>query len=219
MKLKITLLTVIICFLNCKQETTQEQKPIDFNYKYKSVEKLLDCQDLNTDLFQEAVLSFEDDLIKFYTPDKPVYSRAYSIFTAQACSSNVDYNDIISEHSKKILEALKQIQDLWIETSNGTQLNYQHPVFYCIGLNIKNEPIGETYNALIATNSMSVRMIEGQLRKNTFRIKDNKYLATFVALELYYSKIFNLDSNSANTTLKSDSTPIDDQISNSESND
>lgn len=199
MKLKLTVLAVVFCFFNCKQDNPKEQQ-IDFDYKYPSVEKLIDCEGLNSGLFQEAMQSFENDIVKFHTPNQPVYSRAYSIFVGQAIGNNVNYKKMVSEHSKKVFEALKQDKNLWIENADGTKLNYQHPIFKCIGANIKDEPLRKTYNALIETNSMSVRMFEGQLRGKTFGMKDDKYLAAFVALELFYGRFSDIDFDSETTT-------------------
>lgn len=198
MKLKITLLAVVFCFYNCKQEITTKQEQIDFDYKYPSVQKLLDCEGIDTALFQEALQSFENDIVKYHTPDDPLYSRAYSIFVAQAIGNKVDYKKLVSEHSIKVFEALKQDKNLWIKNPNGSNVNYEHPIFKCIGAKIKDEPLRKTYNALVETNSMSVRMIQGQLRKKTFGMKDDKYLATFVAMELFYGRFFDTDFNAKN---------------------
>lgn len=201
MKLKFTLLAVIACCLfNCKQETAQKQEPIDFDNKYQTTPKMLDCEGIDTSLFQEALLSFENDIVKFHTPNQPVYSRAYSVFVGQAVGNKVNYKKLVSEHSIKVLEALKKDKNLWLESSNGSQLNYQHPIFKCIGAKINEEPLRKTYNALIETNSMSVRMFGGQLRGKTFGMKDDKYLATFVALELFYGKFINIDLNAETST-------------------
>lgn len=195
MKLKLAALAIAFCFFNCKQEATT--KTIDFDYKYPSVQKMLDCENLDTALFQEALQSFESDIVNFYTPDNPVYSRAYSVFVAQGCSDKANYQKLVSDHSKKVFEALQQVDNLWIDNPNGRKLNYQHPIFQCIGAKMKKDPIRKTYNALIETNSMTVRMFEGQLRRNTFDMKDDKYLATFVALELFYGKLTDVDFNAA----------------------
>lgn len=200
MKLKLALIVLTLCLFNCKQETAQKQEQIDFDFKYPSAQKLLDCDNLDTSLFQEAMQSFENDIVKFYTPDQPVYSRAYSIFVGQAIGNKADYSKLVSEHSKTVFEVLKQDKRLWIDNADDSKVNFQHPIFKCIGANIKDEPLRKTYNALIDTNSMSMRMFGGQLRRKTFDMKDDKYLATFVALELFYGKFFDIDFNAETST-------------------
>ena len=193
MKFKLALLTLCLCFLNCKEDSKSQSQTIDFEYKFPSVEKIIDCEGVNTELLQEAVQSFEEDLANFYTPEGPILSRAYSLFISQALTNRADYPLIVSEHSKKVLEALKQDESLWTTNPDGSKLNFNHPIFKCIGTNIKDKPLQETFNALIATNSMSLRMFGDQLKRKTFGMKDDKYLATYVALELYFGKIYDKD--------------------------
>lgn len=197
MKFKLALVALCLCLFTCKEGTkTQEQTQsqiVDFDYKFPSVEKLVDCEGLDNGLYQEAVQSFEEDLGTFYTPERPILSRAYSLFVSQATSNKVDYSKMVSDHSKKVLEALKQDETLWTTNPDGSRINYNHPIFKCIGKNIKDEQLQKTFSALIETNSMSIRMFEGQLRRKTFDMKDDKYLATYVALALYYGNIYDKD--------------------------
>ncbi|MBR9914621.1 MAG: hypothetical protein GYB32_07315 [Algicola sp.] len=193
MKLKIAVVAFSLCFFTCKEDA---KKTVEFNYKYPSVEQLLDCgDDMDTQLFQEALYSFEADLIAFYTPDQPVYSRAYSLFVSQAINNRIVYQNMVSDHSKAVFQALKQDETLWTTNPDGSHLNYNHPIFKCIGAHIEDEQLHKTFNALIDTNSMSLRMFGDQLRRKTFGMKDDKYLATYVALELYYAKFFDVDFN------------------------
>ena len=43
-----------------KEEAKNQSKTIDFDYKFPSVEKLIDCEGVDTALLQEAVQSFEE---------------------------------------------------------------------------------------------------------------------------------------------------------------
>ena len=82
MKFKLALLTLCLCFLNCKKESKTQSQTVDFDYKFPSVEKLVDCEGVDTSLLQEALQSFEEDLANYYTPERPILSRAYSLFTS-----------------------------------------------------------------------------------------------------------------------------------------
>ncbi|WP_460218821.1 hypothetical protein [Psychroserpens sp. MEBiC05023] len=194
MTLRYSILLVCLCLFNCKQDAKQPKADVDLIYSLNA--KILNCEGLDTALLQEAMMSFERDITNFYTPDKPVYSRAYSLFVSQALTNKADYHKMVSEHSKNVFEALKQDESLWTTNPDGSRLNFQHPIFTCIGSQIKDEPLQKTYNALISTNSMSLRMFGDQLKRKTFGMKDDKYLATYVALELFYGKLFSVDFNS-----------------------
>jgi hypothetical protein len=195
MKFKLLIVALCLCFFNCKEETKSETQVVDFDYKFPSVQKLVDCKGIDNGLYQEAMQSFEEDLANYYTPGKPILSRAYSLFVSQAISNKADYSKIVSDHSKKVLEALKQDETLWTTNPDGSRVNYNHPIFECIAKNIKDEQLQKTFSALIATNSMSIRMFEGQLKRKTFGMKDDKYLATYVALDLFYGKFYDKDLN------------------------
>ncbi|MEH6538053.1 MAG: hypothetical protein V7719_16755 [Psychroserpens sp.] len=191
MKLKLALLALCLCLFTCKDDEKVQQ--ISFDYKYPSVEKLIDCEGLETGLLQEALQSFESDLVNFYTPDNPIYSRAYSLFVSQAISNRVDFRKMVSDHSIKVLEALKQDESLWTTNPDGSKVNFTHPIFKCIGPKIIDEPLRKTFSALIETNSMSMRMFGDELKRKTFGMKDDKHLAAYVALDLFYGKIYDMD--------------------------
>jgi hypothetical protein len=191
MKLNLSLIALCLCLFNCKEDKSQNQVQLD--YKHSTRTKVIECGGLDNALFQEALYAFEDDIVNFYTPDKPVYSRAYSLFVSQSVSGVADYPKIVSAHSKKVFEALKQNTNLWTTNPDGSHVNFGHPIFKCIGTQIKDEPLQKTYNALIDTNSMSLRMFGDQVKRKTFGMKDDKYLALYVALDLYYGKLYDVD--------------------------
>ncbi|MEM5566122.1 hypothetical protein WNY78_13455 [Psychroserpens sp. AS72] len=197
MKFKLALVALCLCLFNCKEDAKTEKQSqsqiVDFDYKFPSVQKLVDCEGLDNGLYQEAMQSFEEDLANFYTPGKPILSRAYSLFVSQAIAGKADYSKMVSAHSKKVLEALKQDKTLWTTNPDGSKVNFSHPIFKCIGENIKDEQLQKTFSALVETNSMSLRMFGDQLKRKTFGMKDDKYLATYVALELFYGKIYDKD--------------------------
>ncbi len=187
--LQLITFTLSIFLMGC-----QESKPTaDLDYKYTNQKPVLNCDGIDTKLLEEAFHSFENDLTSYYTPQKPIYSRAYSIFVSQALAGKVNYSLMVSDHSKKVLEALKQDESLWTNNPDGSKVNFSHPVFECIGKNIQDKPLKQTFNALISTNSMSLRMFGQELRQKTFGMKDDKYLATYVAMELFYGKIYDKD--------------------------
>ncbi|MCK8481434.1 hypothetical protein [Psychroserpens algicola] len=194
MKIKLTLIAIGLCLFNCKQDGSQQDK-VKLDYKHASRTQVIDCDGVDNTLIQEALFAFEDDILNFYTPDKPIYSRAYSLFVSQSLTGVADYPKMVSEHSKQVFEALKQDKSLWTTNPDGSRLNFNHPLFKCIGNEIADEPLSKTYNALIDTKSMSLRMFGDQLKRKTFGMKDDKYLATYVALELFYGKLYDVDFN------------------------
>ena len=189
MKLKLTLFFFTLLLFNCNTES----KP-QLNYKYVTGEtSSLTCKGIDMKLFEEALLSFEDDIINHYTPGQDSPSRAYSQFMRGALRNNVKYSEVASEHSLNIYKALEAEKNLWKVSETKTELNYNHPIFDCIGKNIKNNDTRRTYNALITTNSMSMRMIGNELQRKAYNLKDDKYAAVFAVLITYYKNFHNVD--------------------------
>ncbi len=81
-----------------------------------------------------------------------------------------------------------------VKTEDNMQLNFKHPIFKCIGENIINKDLKTTYNALISTNSMSMRMIGNLLQSKSFTLGDDRYAAMFTALLTFYANFEDVHS-------------------------
>ncbi len=190
--MKYRFLTFISCvlFLHCNNN---KEKQLD--YKYPINKNLINCDDLDTVLLQEALQSFEADILNFYTPNTPELSTAYSRFVSQAVSKKINYSEIVSNHSKKVFKVLKKDKTLWTTNPDGSHVNFKHPLFECIGKHINDKNTRETFNALISTNSMSLRLFRGLLKPQSYAMKDDHYLASYIALELFYGKLYTISLN------------------------
>lgn len=190
MKYKLLILVFCTLFLYCNKN---KEKQLD--YKYLTNESLIYCDGLDTELLQEALQSFEADILNFYTPEKPALSRAYNLFISQSVSNRIDYSKIVSDHSKQVFNVLKKDKTLWTTNPDGSNVNFKHPLFKCIGQHINDKNTRETFNALISTNSMSLRLFSGLLKPQSFVMKDDHYLASYIALELFYGKLYTIEVN------------------------
>ena len=202
MKQKLTALALLLILFNCQTET----KP-QLDYKFAPETPTLKCESANTKLFEEALLSFEADLKKAYTPDQEKPSQAYSQYMRLVTGNRVIYKDVVSEHSLKVYEALKAEKSLWVKTEDNMQLNFKHPIFKCIGENIINKDLKTTYNALISTNSMSMRMIGNLLHSKSFTLNDDRYAAIFTALITYYGNFEGVDFSQPKTEITEENKP------------
>lgn len=187
MKTQFTYFVICLILISCK-----ETQP-ELTYAYSDQPIVINCDNNHSELFNEAIHNFENTLIENYTNKNPNLNNAYRDFLKESANNMINLNNISNQHSLDIFEALKNIDGLWITKSNLITLNYKHNIFSCIGNNIEDKDIKTTYNALLTTNSMSFRMLKDVLLTKSTRLKTDKYLATFVALELYYSKLSNVD--------------------------
>lgn len=196
MNLKLNALAFLLVFtlFNCKNEA--EQKTLN-DYKFTEKGIVVNCDNFDLKLLNEAVFSFEDDILKTYGSTRqsgnPNLTRAYSQFIRNMLFGRVQYNEVVSPHSAKIFEVLKSKQDLW-KTENATsKLNYNSAVVQCIANNIQDTSLKTTFNALLETNSMSPKLFGPALQSSYGAVMRDKYLAAYVALEFYYGKLFEVD--------------------------
>lgn len=191
MKTKFNLIVflLVLTLVSCNQKNT-------FNdYKYADKGIVIECEQVNTKaLLNEALFSFEDDITKFYNKGNQTnINTAYSQFIRNAIYNRVNYTDIVSPHTVKIFEALKEENSLWDAENPTSYLNYNGPIIKCIANKIQNKSLKTTLNALIETNSMSPKLFGAPLMTNYRSATTDKALAGYIALDLYYAKLFTVD--------------------------
>lgn len=190
MKVKFNLIVflLVLTLTSCKKENTFN----DFKFESKGV--VVDCENKNLSaLLNEALFSFEDDITKFYNRGQTNLPSAYSQFIRNALSNRVKYEDVVSPHTVKVFEALKQENSLWDAENKASYLNYNSTFFNCIADKIQSKDLKTTLKALVSTNSMSPRLFGSPLMSNFRLVSSDKYLSSYVAFDLYYAKLFNID--------------------------
>ena len=196
MKTKINFIALLLLFalVSCKNEKTFT------DYQFADEPNTLICDHLDTKLYNEALYSFEADILSFYRKDNPNYNliQAYSQFIREGIYGRANYEGVISKHTIQVFEALKNETNLWVSNSGATSLNYKSPFVDCIAINMSDKSLKTTFNALISTNSMSPKLFGAPLLSSYRFVENDKYLATYVALDLYYSNLFNIDFTKIN---------------------
>ncbi|AUP78341.1 hypothetical protein [Flavivirga eckloniae] len=190
----ITLFLLVLTLLNCKNENKFSE------YKYADYNIVLTCDDFNSKLYHEALYSFENDILKFYSKTNKNISQtqAYSQFVRTTVYGRTKFEDIVSAHTLKVFEALKSENILWNVNNVKSHLNYNSPIVSCIASKIQDAALKTTFNSLVSTNSMSPKLFGAPLMsKYRSAIKD-KYLATYIALDLFYAKLFDVDFSKVN---------------------
>lgn len=187
MKIRFIYFVICLILISCK-----EKQP-ELVLKYSDKPALINCNTNHSDLFNEAIYSFEEILIDNFANKNANLTNSYRNFLKESTNNTANYNNISNDHTLAVFEALKNVEGLWIKKGNEMSPNYNHEIFSCIGDNIQDKDLKATYNALLTTNSMSMRMLKDVLIAKSSRLNTDKYLATFVALELYYSKLSDVD--------------------------
>lgn len=196
MNTKLAFFSFLLVFIlfSCKKENTFT------NYKFADKPDTIVCDGLNNALFKEALYSLEDDLLVFHQKTNPKTSltQAYSQFIRLSIYGRLKYEDIVSEHTLSVFEALKNESDLWDANNTKSHLNYNSAIIQCISKNIKDEHLKTTFNALLSTNSMSPKLFGSPLMNKYRNALNDKYLATYIALDLFYAKLFDIDFSKVN---------------------
>ncbi len=181
--LSITLLLVTSCKNN------------SFEYKYADKEDTIACNNApaNIELMKEALYSFEYELIANYSRKTANVSQGYAAYMSTALSERIPNANAISEHTRKVIAELKKEKDLWVISNGKYTLNYHNDLITCLSDNFLNENLQTTLKALISTNSMSPKLFGSPLRTQIRNATKDKFLGTFIALDMYYSKLMDID--------------------------
>ncbi len=188
MKSKFTLLiATIFLLISCGEDK--------FEYRYTDKEDTIKCNigSVNTPLLKEAFYSFEEDLKQYLSKNTRNPAQGYNVLIALSSSGEGPEPANTSAHVRAVLEALKKEKDLWVNDNGTYRLNYNSDTVVCLGENIQDEALRTTFNALISTNSMNSKIFSSPLRTKIRDIQKDKFLATFMALDMFYAKLYNVD--------------------------
>ena len=185
---KISTIVFALILIGCKSE------PEAFsNFKYTDKGVVLNCETLDTKLYNEALFAFENDMIEFYSKGQSNITRSYSFFVRDAVNGRAKYAEILSPHTVEVFEALKRETNLWNLNDANSNLNYDSPLFKCIVDNIQSNDLKTTLNALLTTNSMSPKLFGPPLQSQYSQAIRDKYLSAYMAFDLFYAKLFDVD--------------------------
>ncbi|GAA4886961.1 hypothetical protein GCM10023311_08240 [Flaviramulus aquimarinus] len=191
---KLLIITLAFSIVSCKKENTFT------DYKYADGPAVITCEGLNSKLYQEALYAFENDILTYHKKinTSTTLVQAYSRVMRASIYGQLKLEEIISAHTVKVFKALKNENDLWVEGNPKSRLNYNSIIVNCISKNIMDKALNTTFNALISTNSMSPKLFGSPLMSKFTRTSNDKYLATYIALDLFYAKLFDVDLSKIN---------------------
>jgi hypothetical protein len=182
--IKLFIVIFVINLSSCKKQ---------LEYKYSDKEDFLICDSLNIELYKEALYAFESDLLDYHGGQDSNITSSYFSFLHRAFNNSIRYNDIVSPHTLLVLESLKKETDLWDFENKKSNLNYNSSIINCISSNIQNKDIKTTFNALLSVNSMDPKLFGPSFATHYEELITDKHLALYVALDLYYAKLFDID--------------------------
>ena len=178
-RLGIVAIVLTLIFFSCKKESS-----VTMNYEHSDKPSVVNCQTADSLLLKEALYTFETDIANAYDPQGKNLRRAVPTFIRNISSGRVDYNKLTSEHAVEVYNVLKSSQ-FWKDGG----LDYNNSLFSCLGENIKYQSLKTTYNSLITSGYMNEKLFAAPLASKTNAVISDKYLATFIALDFYFSHL------------------------------
>ena len=168
-------------------------------YKYDAEPILVSCQGADSQLLNEALYSFFDDIEIYYGTtsngkvNKMDVSEAYANFIFKGANGEADYGKIVSPHSLKVLEKLKKEKELWLDNSKGSRLDYNAQFVSCLISNIEDKNIKITIKALKDTGNLNPKIISERLRLAGLNALSQPNFIMYIALDTYYQYLLDLD--------------------------
>lgn len=172
---------------SCKQKA--------LNYQYSDNEDLVNCSHEHADLIKEAVYTFEDYITKHYTFLGSTTAEGYNNYLELLFDNRAPAKEYFTEHLMEVVQTLKAEESLWTSSGSKIRLNYDNKLVSCIIENIKDINTKTTLDALISSKTLSVNVLAPFLYdKRLLMAKEDRALATYVALDMFYTKLIYMSS-------------------------
>lgn len=188
MKRKSIPFLILICLIfSCKSEP-------DIAYKFADEKNLFPCSSVDMDLIKEAVYTFESFIFEHYSFNAPEKEKAaYFNYLKNSEAQLMPIGEKFDDHLKNVFYALKKEEALWTGTDDHKTLNLDHEIVKCIINNIKIEAVKPVFKTLAESKTLRGEIIAPTLRSYFNQMQNDRALATYMALDLFYAKIFQFD--------------------------
>lgn len=187
----IYLLILALSFAGCEES---------IEYKYLDKPQAVNCPGIDSQLMHEALYSFQEDIAVFYNENtdyrqgtKSYYMEAYMQYVFFGFSGGARFHEIVSDHSLKILEKLREVPGLFIQKEGRWELNYEHEYVQCLFTSIEDEDLRTQFNSMLKVDYLTPEIIADLMRINVQKIIQDPYLAMYMSLDAYYQYLADLD--------------------------
>ena len=165
-------------------------------YKFQENQDLFPCENYDSKLVKEAVYAFEQFIENNYTiNDSKNLINSYARYWAIASTKQLPKVHLLDEHLKEIILTLKEEEYLWTVHNGEYALNLDNTLGQCLINNIKNEDINKSLSLLVEYKTYKKEYVLPIFKRDVSQLIEDRALATYVALEFFYSKLMNQDLN------------------------
>ncbi|NND51173.1 MAG: hypothetical protein HKN54_02130 [Flavobacteriaceae bacterium] len=206
MKLKsVLVITSAILLFSCNSEPK-------LAFKYAAEKNLFACPDVDMELIKEAVYAFEAFIFENYSFNAPdIEKAAYFNYLKNSEAKLLPMGEKFDDHIKNVFYALKSEASLWSGSDDHKTLNLDHEIVKCISDHIAIEAVKPVFKTLVDSKTLRGEIFAPTLRSHFNRMKEDRALATYVALDLFYAKIFQFDLSLTPTELAKQIREINDE--------
>jgi hypothetical protein len=169
-------------------------------YKYDDKPMQVSCSGANEKLLNEALYSFFDDITVYYRtksndPSEGGMStyEAYANYVYSGALGDADYKNIVSEHSKNVMNELRKETQLWDKKPAMSNLNYNSEFVNCLIENFKDKDMATTIQALNTANSLTPKLMADRFRLTIKAALEDPNYGMYIALDTYYQYLFDLE--------------------------
>jgi hypothetical protein len=171
----------------------------DLEYKYTSEKDLFECKTVNMDLIKEAVYAFENYVKDNYSFRGPnTVAKGHANYWSVATTDRLPNIEKLDGHVINVYTVLLKEKDLWIKTNDKITLDHNSVFFNCMVDHMINEDAKLAMSNLLKTNTYRSEIFTPVMKRNTRQLLNDKGLATYVALELFYAKLYKADISTEN---------------------
>ena len=182
------LVVITLLFNSCKQQKLE--------YLYSDKDDLVACSSGgDMELIKEAVYTFEDYISKHYTFLGNTVAEGYNNYLKLLINNRPPAKEFFNDHLKEVVNVLKNDKDLWTSKGTRLRLNYHNELVNCIIENIQDQEMNTTIDVLSSSGTLTTEVLGPVLyTKRHLMAKKDRALATYVALDMFYTKLIQMSA-------------------------
>ena len=172
-------IAIVLGVLSCEDQSSLE-------YKHADKEQIINCENQNNALLNEALYQFEQDIISAYDPESRLRNKAYANFVYVGFSGDAEYERLATPHT---LAIRKELVKAGIIKDGGFKSNLAYNNISCILKNIEDPQLALMIEALVESNTMDPKLFNSRMRNFAYKSQTDRYTALYVALDTYYQQL------------------------------
>ncbi|AEE18846.1 hypothetical protein JM84_0806 [Dokdonia sp. Hel_I_63] len=172
-------IAIVLGVLSCEDQSSLE-------YKHADKEQIINCENQNNALLNEALYQFEQDIISAYDPESRLRNKAYANFVYVGFSGDAEYERLATPHT---LAIRKELVKAGIIKDGGLKSNLMYSNIPCVLKNIEDPQLALMIEALVESNTMDPKLFNSRMRNFAYKSQTDRYTALYVALDTYYQQL------------------------------